>query len=286
MKDIYLLNLLLVLTFVFWGCTPKILPLDTSGIQTKPIIADHTSTDLQRLPLAYIAKAKSEFGISYGHTSHGSQIVSGMVELQHKDDQFAFDFAGSDNVLKLFDHEPRGDLGNPNRVEWSQRTRDMLDERGDYVNIVIWSWCGQVSGASEEDIDLYLNLMQELEKDYPGVVFIYMTGHLDGSGETGNLHQRNEQIREFCKANNKVLYDFADIERYDPDGNDFLSRNADDGCNYIDNGIKNNWAKEWCNRNPDQCNEYRCAHSESLNCDKKAAAFWWLISRIAGWSGD
>lgn len=286
MKEIYFLGLLFGIMVVLCGCSPKVLPLDKTSIQAEPIIADHTSIDLQRIPLTYIAKAKSEFGISYGHTSHGSQIVSGMEELQYNDDRFSFDFAGSDKVLKLFDREPRGDLGNPNREDWSRRTRDLLDERGEYINIVMWSWCGQVSGALEADIDLYLNLMQELENDYSGVVFIYMTGHLDGSGETGNLHQRNEQIRAFCRANNKVLYDFADIERYDPDGNDFLSRNADDGCNYIDNGINKNWAKDWCDRNPEECNEYRCAHSESLNCDQKAAAFWWLVSRIAGWSGD
>ena len=43
-------------------------------------------------------------------------------------------------------------------------------------------------------------------------------------------------------ANNKVLFDFADIERYNPDGVDFLGLGADDNCDY--NG--GNWANEWC----------------------------------------
>ena len=41
--------------------------------------------------------------------------------------------------------------------------------------------------------------MSQLESDYPGVKFVYMTGHLDGSGEVGNLNIRNEQIREYCR---------------------------------------------------------------------------------------
>jgi len=79
---------------------------------------------------------------------------------------------------------------------------------------VMWSWCGQVSSASAGDIKLYLRLMSELEEQFPGYVFIYMTGHLDGSGENGNLNHRNNQIREFCKVNGKILYDFADILQF------------------------------------------------------------------------
>ena len=54
--------------------------------------------------------------------------------------------------------------------------------------------------------------MNQLEIDYPNVKFVYMTGHLDGSGANGNLNLRNEQIRAYARANNKILYDFADIE--------------------------------------------------------------------------
>ncbi len=73
-----------------------------------------------------------------------------------------------------------------------------------------------------------------------------MTGHLNGTGEAGNLFQRNNQIRDFCAANNKVLFDFADIESYDPDGDYFRDLFANDSCDY-DGG---NWADEWCAENP------------------------------------
>jgi len=125
--------------------------------------------------------------------------------------------------------------------------------------------------------------MDQLERDYPQVVFIYMTGHLDGTGEAGNLHARNDQIRAFCRSNNKILYDFADIESYDPDGNEYLTQYADDGCNYEMQGHAKNWADEWCLANPDQCSLYSCAHSNALNCDQKARAFWCMMARLAGW---
>jgi len=125
--------------------------------------------------------------------------------------------------------------------------------------------------------------MNQLETDYPGVTFVYMTGHLDGTGVAGNLHVRNNQIRDYCIANNKVLFDFADIESYDPDGNYYLDRGADDNCNY-DGG---NWAIEWCAAHPGNslCDWCDCAHSQPLNCNLKARAFWWMLARLAGWDG-
>ena len=127
--------------------------------------------------------------------------------------------------------------------------------------------------------------MQGLENDYPGIVFVYMTGHLDGAGEEGTAHKNNEMIRKFTRDNNKVLYDFGDIERFDPDGNDFLGKYVSGTCKYKgDNGEQGNWAEEWCQNNLEHCKEYFCAHSHPLNCDLKSSAFWWMIARIAGWN--
>ncbi len=108
-----------------------------------------------------------------------------------------------------------------------------------------------------------------------------MTGHQAGTGEEGNLHQRNEQIRDFCRANNKILFDFADIESHDPEGNAFLALYADAACNYSGG----NWADEWCGSHPGSilCDTCVCAHSQPLNCNLKARAFWWMLACIAGW---
>ncbi len=156
-----------------------------------------------------------------------------------KGSQYAFNEGGTNGALDIDDYAFPGasDLGNPDRTSWESATRNYLnDPANNDVNVVIWSWCGQVSSATEEDINTYLNLMSGLENDYPNVKFVYMTGHLDGSGVSGNLNQRNEQIRNYCTANGKILYDFNDIESYDPDGNYYLDKDANDNCDYDSDG--------------------------------------------------
>jgi hypothetical protein len=123
--------------------------------------------------------------------------------------------------------------------------------------------------------------MSGLESDYPDVRFVYMTGHTDGSGLEGNLHIRNQQIRNYCAANDKILYDFEDIESYDPDGSYFGDKYVTDSCEY-DGG---NWAIEWQDSHQEGVDWYDCssAHSQPLNANRKAYAAWWLWARLAGW---
>ena len=260
--------------------------LDRAG--SEPIIIDHTCTDLNKIPDYWIEQAKDLLKLSYGHTSHGSQPITGMGVLEsgplNVGGLYDFNTNGAiqADILSLADYTPSGDLGNPDRYTWATLTRNYLDGSGSDRNVVVWSWCGQAD-TTPENIDTYLNLMNDLEQDYPDVTFVYMTGHLVGTGEAGNLHQRNEQIRAFVRANNGVLFDFADIESYDPDGDYFLDLDANDACDY-DGG---NWADEWCAENPGDplCASCGCAHSRPLNCNLKARAFWWMLARLAGWAG-
>ena len=227
----------------------------------------------------------------YGHTSHGSQITDGMTGLSHfshapyESSLYAWNDGGTNGALDLRDGKISGDLGSPDRKSWAERTRIYLNANRD-VNVVLWSWCGQVSTAKESHINTYLFLMNKLETEYPDVKFVYMTGHLDGTGVSGNLNIRNEQIRKFCRENNKILFDFADIESYDPDGKYYVDKGADDGCNY--NRGSNNWAIDWQNSHRKGIDWYECssAHTQPLNANQKAYAAWWLWARLAGWEGS
>ena len=52
--------------------------------------------------------------MSYGHTSHGSQIVSGLGLMRGSSGSlYWYDASGSAGGLSLHDYTPSGDLGKP-----------------------------------------------------------------------------------------------------------------------------------------------------------------------------
>ena len=278
-------SLMISLIMVLNSCETSTEPED----KEETVILNHTKTTLSLLSSQDIENAKSKLHIAYGHTSHGSQIVTGMEGLvSFKGELYSFNEGGTEGSLDLRDKPVSGasDLGNPDRTAWATATRNYLENNPD-INVIIWSWCGQVSTATEEDIDTYLTLMAELEADYPEVKFVYMTGHLDGTGEEGNLHLRNEQIRQYCKENKKLLYDFADIESFAPGSNtNYMVLNANDGCYYDSDGDGSqdaNWAIDWQNSHTEDEDWYDCssAHSQPLNANLKAYAAWYLWVSIA-----
>jgi ankyrin repeat protein len=236
--------------------------LSATTVRADAIIANHYSVgEFNIIPDSFIQAIGEDYLIFYGHTSHGSQIVTGLNILFEEDTlYYPPDF-----------NEYGDDLGGYGDTTWVPPTRDFLNTNPNY-NLVMWSWCGGVSDNTEEGINIYLNAMNQLEQDYPNVKFVYMTGHLDGSGPSGNLYARNNQIRAYCTANNKTLFDFADIESYDPDGSYYPD--ASDACE---------WCETWCSAHPcPSCPD--CAHSHCFNCYEKGKAWWWMMAKISGWN--
>ena len=296
----------------------------TVNPSSEAVIVDYRCTDLSEIPEQAIVDAKENLHIAYGHTSHGSQLISGMNALESYMSSIGGPTAGlyawNDGPLTgnldLDDYAMGGDVGY--YPDWVNNTRSYLGNpdpttgRGTShsdVNVVIWSWCGQVpskysSGAISSE---YLVPMAQLEADYPGITFVYMTGHQD-IGADAATKAGNQQIRDFCSANNKVLFDFAALDAHDPDGNYY--QYTDDACYYYSGAggtIQGNWATDYLagspetelyelvNGNPpDYSGCPSCAHSPEdgetsdarLNCILKGRAAWWLWARIAGWDGN
>ncbi|RLD48313.1 MAG: hypothetical protein DRI88_03630 [Bacteroidetes bacterium] len=264
------------------------------------IIIDHHCAKLEPIPVWALEQAAESLHIAYGHTSHGSQLITGMTALAgqdtlltgYKGDYYCWDYypvpGENGSCIDIDDYFKPGDLGHNGDTQWAESTRDYLDNdpSSTDINVVMWSWCGGCSDNTVEGINIYLNTMNQLELDYPGIRFVYMTGHRDiWSDDT--LKRNNQLIRDYCVENNKVLFDFADIESYDPDG--VYYEFANDNCDYYDEDMNKlgNWAIEWQDMHEEGVDWYQCspAHTQALNGNLKAYASWWLWCRLAGWDG-
>jgi len=282
--------------------------LSASGAQGQMLI-DHTCTDLNSVPGPWITQAAADLHIAYNHTSHGSQIISGMNALEIFP-AYGSTYEWSDDGSSGLDLDDGGipcgvsDLSQGDYIDehgvtpWVTCSRAFLDLPGnEHINVIMWSWCS-IDG---HDAQRYVDNMEILVSEYPDVGIVFMTGHAQGQGEDmtpGSVHYNNELIRQHCQSNGRILFDFADIEAYDPDWAYYWDLNLWDNLDY-DVG---NWAQEWITVNPgseldqlttgDGVPDYAgcgsCAHSDSpsdarLNCVLKGRAAWWMYATLAGW---
>ncbi|RLC53660.1 MAG: hypothetical protein DRH89_10375, partial [Candidatus Cloacimonadota bacterium] len=161
-------------------------------------IIDHNCTDITQIPESAINQAKADLHIAYGHTSHGSQLTDGMsgllgfanaggLGLSLPTDIFVWNNGGTGGALDLHDYAMGGDCGY--YPQWVNETETYLNNPANSdVNVIIWSWCGQVDDkyAAGTLGSEYLFPMTQLETDYPNVDFIYMTGHVDHWDDANN----------------------------------------------------------------------------------------------------
>ncbi len=186
----------LVLVLIFWGVlvaysdsvhreiviSPnKSLPRDKIP-EAEAIIIDHTCTDLELIPDYWLAQAK-ELAFHYAHTSHGSQIISGLQALEGWNPKYAYSVFNAGAVPPTTLNCDEGSLcifnGNPPETYitpddyWSSssgRDRTRAVASTGLFDYSMWSWCGEQSSNPTTTVESYLNTWMPLKPNIPTCV--------------------------------------------------------------------------------------------------------------------
>jgi hypothetical protein len=246
------------------------------------IVIDHTCTDLDEIPSVWITVVQNTIQSHYAHTSHGGQLTYGVEFIEDTNSFYDCEVGyltlpTASGAYCVFDGQENGGYVGPEDY-WQTSsglnlTRDVLNNNPS-IDTSMWCWCGQCSYYSAAQVQEYLDAMTLLEGEYPDVTFIYFTGNAQEEDSGGyNRYQRNNQIRDYCTANNKVLFDFADLD-----------------CWWYNTSTQQ-WEQHTYNYSgtdvPSEHPQYygdEYAHTTAESCTVKGSAWWWMMSVLAGWS--
>ena len=251
---------------------------------TGAFIADHNSLPtFSSIPLSYL-KAAAAIKTLFMHQSTGNNIdFLGLQCLAglHGDPE---NFPKECVTYALNPYNPYDDR-NWNWQEWAEPMADAPAKTDQWVSVVNaqqqnyavlgMKFC-YVDGWNQ-DFDYYRTKMQQLEQAYPQTTFIWSTsaiwaqsevgGNLDSAGK---IQTFNHQLRAYALSNNKILYDVADIESHDPNGNFCQSNGIEALCDAYYTGMGGGGG----------------GHPNAVGSIRLAKGFWWLMARIGGWNGE
>ena len=126
-------------------------PMFSISLFGQGIIIDHRCAKLEPIPVWALEQASDSLHIAYGHTSHGSQIMTGMTELENQDtnlngykgDYYCwnhYQYPGEEGpCIEIHDQFRPGDLGHLGDTQWADYSRDYLDNDtiSTNINVVI-----------------------------------------------------------------------------------------------------------------------------------------------------
>ena len=130
--------------------------------------------------------------------------------------------------------------------------------------------------------------LEELEDRYPEKTFFYWTTSLARNVGSPDATNFNNQMRQYVIANNKILFDVADIESYDDRGNPCYDNR--DGVEFCGKQGCENYSNDQLDY-PAICQDYTTeidgGHLGTVSAGRirLAKAYWVLMARIAGWDG-
>lgn len=287
-------TIFLFLLFFAW-CFISVLAAET------PIIIDHRHTDIQRIPDHWVDQVKQRVVLHTGQ-SHGRQIPYGLQSLEQINPQYDVHIQVAEltqyiNALQVL----RGLRKNSswissvdstdfweseNGKNYVRQTLDYYRSKGITIDAILHTWSWDFREITEAKVDEYLAAMSRLGAEYPETNFIYMSDTNDNIYDPNNSEnhwgynwlQARNRIRDYTINNNKVFFDFGDIESWSEEKHE------------------QNLVEDWQYQvsipvmHPDYIGNYDGgeggSHISEAGTLLKAKAFWWMMARIAGWDHE
>jgi hypothetical protein len=165
----------------------------------------------------------------FAHASVGGNMISGLANLR------ASNTARYKLISVSDDGTPPATTSEGRVYEYSRGNPAWQDKVDGFKTYMTNGWAGKVDIVLNKfcyidptaDLTYYAisntngSAMAQLEAAYGSTKFVYATIPLTTDSDSDNILRNNfnGQLRTWCLANNKLLYDIADIEAWDSSGN-------------------------------------------------------------------
>ncbi len=246
------------------------------------VIINHNNVDASVIPTIYLGMAQQK-SVVFDHHSIGGNIMTGMTALQSQSpnrypvvSQFGpsstwftthhgtginiGEFQDGDNYypetkIAGFDSTMRSGIGNV--ANYAGMKFCFLDIYDDAANgLSTWN--------------SYRTMMLNLMATYPNTKFYWVTDALEQALSSAYInHEKsifNNAVRQYVQANGGVLFDLADIESHDPNGNLITDSH---GYEALYSGYA-------------QTQDH---HLNGTGQVRVAQGMWWMFARMSGWDG-
>jgi hypothetical protein len=197
-------------------------------------IVDHNHVDAMATAPQWMMDAIGLQKWFFTHASVGSNMLSGLNDLRTADStryQLVVSSVGYNSGEQRASNPPattadgtvyecpRGNPGWSAKYTIFDNSVQVSGWHDDKVHAAMDKLCYIDQNA---DVSDYLSMMTALESAYPQTVMVYTTMPLMTSEDSNNVlrNQYNDAVRAHCAANNKLLFDIADMEAHDPGGNE------------------------------------------------------------------